>query len=829
MRILFVAPRMIGDVVMSCGILDHLVRTHSEARVTVVAAPEAAALFAAMPGLERTIVFERRRFHRHWPALWADTIGTRWDLAIDLKGSGLPYALWARQRFMRRPMPGVRVYRQHAALLGIEPAPVPVVWTSAADRARAETLIAGDGPVVALCPTASWDPKMWPADRFASLFHSLREHDLPGARAAIFAGPGERERARAEPLLRLLPDAIDLCGRATLPEAAACLARSALAVCNDSGLMHLAAAAGVPTLGLRAHFALRAAPFEPAGPAATWVLRRGDDMAAISVADALHGCRDVLAMGARQSPSEHLASARATTNRTKPSGCGRSSRTNPPQKGHEMLLGLDCGSTAVKAVVFDAEGHALATGSRRTEPRQPEPRRVEHDMDRLWQIAGEAIREALGRAPSREIEAVGVTGHGDGLYLLGRDRRPLGPGIQSVDSRAHDVTADWDASGQIDRIVAITAQRPYPYAASSLLAWIRRHEPERFAAIGHVLFCKDWLRFRLTDTLSTDPTDASTAFTDAISQAYSDDLLSLLGLDVLRPALPLILPSSGVVGTVSTAAAAATGLRQGTPVAGGMHDVTASAVGLGILEPGALAITAGTFSINETLSDHLATDPRWTARAGLRPGQWMNMSISPASSNNVDWLLRQCYGAEAEAAARGGPSLWDAVEADLAAPGGPDAPLFHPYLYGSPHEGPASAAFLGLRSWHTRADMLRAVLEGVTFNHRHHCDALRTAFPVDRARITGGGTSRDRPARLFADTLGLSVEVPEAAEIGALGAALVAGVGVGIYASLAQATELACRIAACHAPDPERHAGLTRRFERYSAMAEALRPHWQTG
>ena len=198
MRILFVAPRMIGDVVMSSGILDHLVRLHHGARVTVVAAPEAAALFAALPGLERTIVIRKRSDHLHWAMLWADVVRTRWDIAIDLKGSGLPYAVLARQRFMRRPIPGLPMYRQHAALLGFDPAPKPVVWTGAAERATAETLIPDGVPVVALCPTASWDPKMWPAERFAALFRTLGEHDLPGARAAVFGGPGERERARAE-------------------------------------------------------------------------------------------------------------------------------------------------------------------------------------------------------------------------------------------------------------------------------------------------------------------------------------------------------------------------------------------------------------------------------------------------------------------------------------------------------------------------------------------------------------------------------------------------------------------------------------------------------
>ncbi len=297
-KILFVAPRMIGDAVMASGVLDHLVSSRPGARVTVAAAPEAAGLFTHMPGLERLIAVRKRQDHAHWLALWAEVVRTRWDLAIDLKGSGLPYAVLARRRYVRRPMPGLRLFEQHAALLGLDPAPLPVTWTGAAERSRAAALIPPGSPVVALCPTASWTPKMWPAARFAALFRRLAAGPLPGARAAVFGGPGTRERDGAAPLLEALPEAIDLVGALTLPEVSACLARCALAVSNDSGLMHIAAATGTPTLGLRAHVLDQAARVAPTGRAADWVLRPGDDMEAIGVEEAEEGCRRVLAMAA---------------------------------------------------------------------------------------------------------------------------------------------------------------------------------------------------------------------------------------------------------------------------------------------------------------------------------------------------------------------------------------------------------------------------------------------------------------------------------------------------------------------------------------------------
>ena len=250
MQILFITATRIGDAVLSTGLLDHLGRTYPGARFTVACGPVAEGVFARMPGLERILVVDKRRFDRHWLTLWAQTVTTVWDLAVDLRGSAVTLLLPARRRAIMRGgrRPGHRLTHLAGALNLPEP-PRPVTWTNAADRARAITLLPEGGPVVALGPTANWSGKVWPPDRFAALFRALQPL-LPGARAAIFAGPGEAEQAMAAPVLAALPGAIDLAGCLSLPEAAACLARCRLFVGNDSGLMHLAAAAGTPTLGL---------------------------------------------------------------------------------------------------------------------------------------------------------------------------------------------------------------------------------------------------------------------------------------------------------------------------------------------------------------------------------------------------------------------------------------------------------------------------------------------------------------------------------------------------------------------------------------------------
>ena len=293
MRILFISPNRIGDAVITCGVLDHLIRTHPGCRITIACSPLAAGVFERMPNRERTILVVKQPYDRHWLALWRQVVLTVWDLVVDMRGSALAYLVPARRRAVRRRMPG-RMFEQYAAALGITPAPLPVVWTAAADQARAAGLLPHDRPVVALGATANWAPKVWPAERFAALVRRLGAGPLPGVVPAVFAGPGEAERQMAAPLLEALPGAIDLRGTLSIAEAAACIERSALFVGNDSGLMHLAAATGAATVGLCGTTIDRADEMAPAGRRASWARADSASMESLSVETAYAACLEML-------------------------------------------------------------------------------------------------------------------------------------------------------------------------------------------------------------------------------------------------------------------------------------------------------------------------------------------------------------------------------------------------------------------------------------------------------------------------------------------------------------------------------------------------------
>ena len=490
----------------------------------------------------------------------------------------------------------------------------------------------------------------------------------------------------------------------------------------------------------------------------------------------------------------------------------------------ELLLGIDAGQTVAKAVLARPDGRQVAAAAAATRTSSPRPRWQERDMDELWAQVAAAVRDCLTSAgvDGAAVASVGVCGHNDGLHLVDAALRPVRPAVLATDSRAIAEAAQFGHGERARQALALTGQLPFPGSPAMVLRWLRAAEPERFGAIAWVLFCKDWIRLQLTGEVATDPTEASASFTDVHSQGYSADVLDLLDLAELRPALPPLLGCWEVAGEVTAAAAEATGLAAGTPVVTGAHDVDAAALGLGAVRTGATSAVLGTFCINQVVGDAPQLDPRWQARAFLRPGRWLHMSTSPAGAVNLDWAVRRFGPWRPD----GSPDPAAAVEqAGLDRPFAADAPLWLPFLHGSPHGDGVPATLYGLRGWHERADVLRAVLEGVVLNHRTHLGALAERFPAAGAlRVGGGGARSPAWTQLLADAVRRPVEVTDASEAGARGAALLAGLGVGTFESLDAAAEQAVRVVRRHEPADSRAAALDERYARWLDLVAALEP-----
>ncbi|CAN5640897.1 FGGY-family carbohydrate kinase [soil metagenome] len=493
------------------------------------------------------------------------------------------------------------------------------------------------------------------------------------------------------------------------------------------------------------------------------------------------------------------------------------------------LLGIDSGNTSTKAVVVDEEGYERGVGSVNNTQMNPQPRWVEQDMNTVWENTQTAVREAIlaAKIEGHEIEAVGMSGHGDGIYLLDESGEPVRAGIQSMDSRAHKLLARWDESGVSDKALEFNGQRPFAALPPVLLAWFKENQPEVLEKTHWAIYVKDWIRFKLTGEFATDPSEASSGFTDVRTQDYGEEAFSIYGLEEVREMLPPIVGCTEIVGEVTQEAARLTGLKPGTPVVSGAHDVDCSAVGSGCVNPGDLTMIAGTWSINEVVNDEPTFVEGAACRNFVKPGLYLNMSASPTSATNLEWFVQRMCPMEVKYSKEVGASPFAFVNREVEGVMNEEPRVFyHPFLYSSPHGDDATGGFFGLRGWHTRGHMLRALLEGTVFNHKTHVDILRDAFDVERIRLTGGGSSSHVWSQMFADALNETVEVTGAAETGALGAAICAGVGVGVYDSINDATESVIRTFRTHEPDARNSKRYAEAYETYMGLVNALEPVW---
>jgi L-xylulokinase len=453
-------------------------------------------------------------------------------------------------------------------------------------------------------------------------------------------------------------------------------------------------------------------------------------------------------------------------------------------------------------------------------------------MDALWQSTAAAIKEALDKSgiEPKKIIGIGTTGHGNGLYLIDKEGRPARAGIQSLDSRAADIIDNWNRNDLHEQVFPFTTQAFWPAQPNALLAWIKQNEPQVYQRIGAVLMVKDYIKYCLTAEITSDFTDMSgTSLMDVRNKCYSEELLDLYDLKEVRMALPTLVQSFDIAGRVTPDAAQATGLAAGTPVVGGLFDVDASALGAGVYRPGQVCIIAGTWSINEIVTADPVVDPAlFMTSIYTVPDLWLTIEASATSATNLEWFVNQFCAEEKAVADKRGISVYDVCNelVDSLPPGGSDI-IFHPFLFGSNVQASARSGFYGIAGWHTKAHMLRSLYEGVVFGHLSHLEKLRDASSrVDVARLSGGGAHSSVWTQIFADTLQLPMEVPDGIEIGARGAAMSAGIGIGVYKDHADAVATAVKVKRRQEPNPDATPFYLDRYTEYKNLLECMQKPW---
>ena len=500
----------------------------------------------------------------------------------------------------------------------------------------------------------------------------------------------------------------------------------------------------------------------------------------------------------------------------------------------KYLLGIDTGSTWSKAALFDIEGRQVACAGRKVEVTSPHPGWREVDPDGIWQGTAEAIAEVIatsGVNPS-DIVALAPSGAGDGGYWLDAQCKPVRPAIQSSDGRALGLAAELEESGVGAQVRALGGVGPGSWETTVIALWLKRNEPDVYGRIRHVAVTKDYIKYRLTGVLNSDVTDSVVAgFVEQFGFTYSKELLEVFGVPELFATLPPFTESWEVVGKVTPEAAAITGLLAGTPVASGVHDVEACGLGSGGVSPGDLVVIAGTWNLNMLMVPRSLPDVKTLTTRTAVPGLYGLVSIGATSAANLEWFVTHCCGDERAEARERGLSVYDVCNAKVAGlpPTGVDI-IYHPFLHvhGGDLPANAKAGFYGISGWHTKAHLLRALYEGVTFAHLAAIEELRaTGMPISTARLTGGAAKSAVWSQMFADVLEMDIQVGAAEEVGALGAALCAGIGAGVYSGFADAVAKAVRIARRHEPDAEVTTIYLERYDLYRYLVDVMRKPWE--
>lgn len=495
----------------------------------------------------------------------------------------------------------------------------------------------------------------------------------------------------------------------------------------------------------------------------------------------------------------------------------------------QYAIGLDNGGTVTKAAVFDMSGREIATASRQTPILTPKSGYTERDMEYLWICNCECIREVLEKTAldAAEIIGIAVCGHGKGLYPWGKDGKPAWNGIVSTDGRAWEYPKRWKEDGTHARIYPQTCQDIMACQQVSLLAWFKEHHRDVYDNIQWVFSVKDYIRFRLTGEAFCEATDISgSGLMDVRNACFDKALLEDLGIGEVFEKLAPLRYSYEQCGSITAETAKLTGLLEGTPVAGGMFDIDASAIALNISSPEDMCTIAGTWSINEYISTQPVTDGSIAMNSLYAiPGYYLVEECSATSAGNLEWYISQCMANEPVPE---GEHVYDVINRLVEGISPQECEVyFLPFLFASNAHPLGKGTFAGLTMYHQKAHMLRAIYEGVAYSHKTHIDKLLASRTRPQTiRMAGGAVNSAVWVQMFADILDLPIETVKVKELGALGCAMAAAVAAGVYSDYKEAAVHMVHIADKVYPNQETTAIYQEKYRKYRKLSQALDTVW---
>jgi xylulokinase len=489
----------------------------------------------------------------------------------------------------------------------------------------------------------------------------------------------------------------------------------------------------------------------------------------------------------------------------------------------QYFLGTDTSTTSSKALLIDEEGKVVAVASSPHTLQTPKPLWSEQDPHEWWAAVSASIRQVLKESDTRgeDVAAVGLTGQMHGLVLLDEAGEVLRPAILWNDQRTQAECDEIHARVGKQHFIQITGNVALTGFTAPKILWVQKNEPQTYAKACHVLLPKDYIRFQLTGEYAMDKADgAGTVLFDLKARHWSPEILDRLGID---PAwMPPTFEGPQFTGYVTREAAAATGLKEGTPVAAGGGDQAAQAVGVGAVEPGVVALTVGTSGVVFATTPSALIEPEGRLHAFCHavPGMWHFMGVMLSAAGSLQWYR------DTLAPTMGFDDLLKEAEP---VPAGSEGLQFLPYLTGerTPHPDPlARGAFIGLTLRHGRGHMTRAVLEGVSFGLKDSFTLIQNAGlgEIKQVRASGGGTKGALWRQILASVLEAELVTVNTSEGAAFGAALLAGVGAGAWSDVPAACQAAVRITGSTDPDPGQVEAYRKAYPLYRELYPALKP-----